>query len=296
MKQYQDLLRRVLQTGSRQSNRTGIDTFFVPGEMMKFDLTEGFPVITTRKYDFKKAVAEQIGFINAFTSAADFRALGCPFWDANANENEAWLNNPNRDGHDDLGTIYGFQARNWVHHDYNNENGDLVLHDQFASVINELLINPTSRRLLVSHWRPDQFELMALPPCHVMYQFIADTQNRELSMTLYMRSNDLFLGAPANIVEYAWLLEVVAHVIGYKAKWLTYFIGDAHIYANHVDQALELINRTPHKAPKLVFKRDYFAEPADGPGPVEWIESLRPDDFELEGYHHHAAIKAAMAV
>jgi thymidylate synthase len=288
MQQYHDLLRHVLQTGSRQSNRTGVDTIFTSGEMLKIDLSEGFPVLTTRKYPWEKPIAEMTGFLNAVTNAKEFRDLGCPFWDANANENEEWLNNPNRTGQDDLGPIYGYQSRNWLRYD-----GEYL--DQFATVLSELFKNPTSRRLMVSHWRPDQFELMALPPCHVSYQFIADTTNNELNMMVYMRSNDLFLGAPANIVQYAWLLEVVAHVTQMKAKWLNYAIADAHIYVNHVDQVLELIGRTPYHQPTLQFKKDFMDAP-EGVGPLAWIENLRAEDFELVGYQSHGPIKAPMAV
>lgn len=290
MKQYQELLRNVLNNGTRQSNRTGVDTIFTTGEMMKFDLTKGFPVLTTRKYNIKPAIAEMIGFINAATSAAHFRDLGCNFWNLNANANEQWLANPNRQGEDDLGEIYGWQARNWK-----TEELPYRL-DQFKSVISDLIINPTSRRLLVSHWRPDRFNKMALPPCHVLYQFIANTKTNELNMMVYMRSNDLFLGAPANIVEYAWLLEVVAMAVGMDAKTLTYFIADAHIYVNHVEQVGELLIREPLMLPRLDYHGPLNSQPISVMSTIEWLENLRVDDFSLVDYKAYGAISAPMAV
>ena len=289
MKQLEQLMYDVMMNGTLQSNRTGIDTIGLFGAMLTFDLTEGFPVITTRKAPWKSAIAEQMGFIRAYTSADQFRALGCNFWDANANENTDWLSNPNRSGTDDLGEIYGHQARHW--------RSDILAYfydyDQLHTVLNELGTNPQSRRLLVSHWRPDRFVRMALPPCHVMYQFQVNVERNELNMLLYMRSNDLFLGAPANIVEYAWLLEMVAAYYGYTAKKLVYTVGDAHIYKNHVEQTIQQINRPPFKSPRLLF------DPAiiDRRVPCsQWLESLEPDMFRLDNYQHHDAISATMAL
>lgn len=287
MQPLHDLMYDVLMNGTRQTNRTGTDTIAKFGAMMTFDLTEGFPVITTRKYPWKSPIAEQIGFMRGYTNAAQFRALGCKFWDANANENAAWLANPNREGTDDLGEIYGFQARHWLTED------KLLGHDQLGTILNELGSNPQSRRLLVSHWRPDRFDYMCLPPCHVLYQFNVNVEANELSLLLYMRSNDLFLGAPANIIEYAWLLTMVAAYYGYTAKNLLYTIGDAHLYENHIQQTAELINRTPYKLPNLLF------DPAivdRGLPCADWLETLHPDQFRLDNYQHHDAISAPMAV
>lgn len=288
MRQLETLMYDVLMKGTRQSNRTGTDTIGLFGAQMRFDLTEGFPVITTRKAPWRSAIAEQIGFIRGYTNAAQFRELGCNFWDANANDNSEWLNNPNRQGTDDLGEIYGYQARNWPIQDTN-----FYKHDQMAYVLNELGANPQSRRLLVSHWRPDRFNHMALPPCHVLYQFNVNLERNELNMMLYMRSNDLFLGAPANIVEYAWLLQMVAAYYSYTAKNLIYTVGDAHIYENHVEQCIEQINNPPFKLPNLLF------DPAivnRGLPCADWLESLEPSMFRLDNYQHHAAISAPMAV
>lgn len=287
MRQYQELLEKVLSEGVNQSDRTGVGTISIAGAMLKFDLTKGFPVVTTRRYPWKAPIAEQTCFIKGKTSAKDFRDAGCKFWDANAAA-PAWQANPHCLGEDDLGEIYGVQARRWLTHD--------GYHDQFFSVLRELISTPTSRRLLVSHWRPDRFDRMALPPCHVSYQFIASPSTKELNLVLYMRSNDLFLGAPANIVEYAWLLEVVAHATGYVAKELTYMIADAHIYTNHVDQVSEVLSRVPFSLPTLVFNKVYEGDKSNPLEVLHYLESLNVSDFSLTGYASHEALTAPMAV
>lgn len=294
MNNYHELLADVLSRGSTKMDRTGVGTIGLFGVGLEFDLTEGFPALTTRKIPWKSAIGEQIGFIRGYTNAADFRALGCKFWDQNANENEAWLNNPARRGTDDLGEIYGYQARKWAAYTWYDGVDFPVInsHDQLGTVLEALRDSPASRRLLVSHWRPDRLSLMALPPCHVMYQFNVDTERNELSLALYMRSNDLFLGAPANIVEYAWLLAVVAEYFGYTAKKLAYFVGDAHIYLNHVDQVKELLTREHKALPKLVMTN----LPNKDKEPVRWLEELEPSMFTLEGYDPNPPITAPMAV
>lgn len=294
MNNYHELLANVLANGSVKTDRTGVGTIGIFGAMLEFDLTDGFPALTTRKIPWKSAIAEQIGFIRGYTNAADFRKLGCKFWDQNANENEDWLNNRYRKGTDDLGEIYGYQARRWEAYKWFGEVDFPAYdpYDQLSRVLEELQNNPQSRRLLVSHWRPDRLERMALPPCHVMYQFNVDTNKNELSMSLYMRSNDLFLGAPANIVEYAWLLEVVSAYFGYTAKRLAYFIGDAHIYLNHVDQVKELLTREHTATPRLVWDK----LPIKTENPTDWLEQLEPDMFTLDGYNPHPPITAPMAV
>lgn len=288
MKQYLDLMHRVLIDGTRQSNRTGIDTVFLPGDMMKFDLRQGFPVVTTRKAAWKSAIGEMIAFLRADTDIEAFHRLKCKFWDGNANA-DYWLNNPNnRNPGSDLGEIYGFQWRKFL-----REDGSYF--DQLESAIDQILHNPTSRRIIVSGWRPDRFDKMALPPCHVSHQYLVNVDKQELNLTMYIRSNDLFLGAPANIIEYAFLLEAVAHATGLKPASFTYFVSDAHIYINHLDVVNEQLQREPYPLPKLVFKKPYTGERAVKPI-IEWLESLHPDDFELEGYQHHEPLTAAMAV
>lgn len=288
MKQYLDLMQRVLDHGTRQSNRTGIDTIFLPGDMMRFDLRQGFPVITTRRAAWKSAIGEMIAFLRADTDVEAFHRLKCKFWDGNANA-DYWLSNPNnREPGSDLGEIYGFQWRKFL-----REDG--AYYDQVAAALDQILHNPTSRRIIVSGWRPDRFAHMALPPCHVSHQYLVNVDKNELNLTMYIRSNDLFLGAPANIIEYAFLLEAVAHATGLTAATFTYFVSDAHIYVNHLDVVKEQLQREPFVLPKLGFKKPYLGDRKVQPI-LEWLESLHPDDFELLGYWHHEALTAPMAV
>ena len=302
MKQYQDLLARVLLHGSKQDNRTGIPAVSKAGDMMTFDLTEGFPIITVRKSAWKGAVGEMIAFINGYTTADKFRDLKCKFWDDNANTDgediagnvvkNVWLTNTYRKGEDDLGEVYGHQWRKWLVHE---GDGIKVEIDQFLQAINQIMTNPTSRRIIVNAWRPDRFERMALPPCHVMFQFLVNVEKKELNLNMFIRSNDLFLGAPANIVEYAFLLEVVAMATGYVAKTFNYFIGDAHIYENHLEQVNTMLAREPYPLPKL----QYLAELPDiktAEAALAWLEGLHPDDFILDNYQHHEALTGKMAI
>lgn len=209
MKQYLDLLRRIRDTGTRQANRTGIDSIFVPGAMMQFDLREGFPAVTTKKLFFNQTIGEQIGFLRGVGNAADFRALGCTYWDANANDPgkegspNAWLTNKNRKGEDDLGRIYGVQWRHWrgtpilqqatpVFADAKNMHFmaemSYIEVDQVQSILTKLKTNPTDRRMIINAWRPDEFDQMALPPCPVLYQFLANVERNELHLCMYQRS------------------------------------------------------------------------------------------------------------
>lgn len=287
MKAYLDLLADVLKNGTRQSNRTGIDAISLPGAMLKFDLAEGFPAVTTKKLAWKAVVGELVGFLRGCDNAAEFRALGCNVWNQNANENKQWLANPNRKGEDDLGRIYGVQWRGWKGAD-----GRVV--DQVTNVLNTLRTNPTDRRMIVSAWKPDEFDQMALPPCHVLYQFIANVERNELNLCLYQRSADLVLGIPFNCSSASLFLSIVAHLTGFKPRFFTHFLADAHVYVNHVDQVSEQISREPRNPPKLVINNI----PAfDGTNfDPTWIDRLDPADFVLEGYDPHPAIKAPMAV
>lgn len=353
MKQYLDTCRMILDEGSWQDNRTGIRSISVPGVSMRFNLAKGFPAVTTKKLAFKSIVGELCGFMRAARSAAEFRELGCKVWDANANDPgkegspNAWLGNVFRQGEDDLGEIYGAMWREWpgykVLKSYADcrkvnallkqgweavgvipfgdvQKDEIVLYKQFdmlGDCVRKIIKTPTDRRILFHAWNPAKLDEMALPPCHLLYQFLPNVSTGELSMCLYLRSNDAFLGTPFNIAEGALLLELVAHLTGYKAKWFTYFVGDMHIYANSLDQVKEQITREPHRLPRLVISedvptyerlvlatgrlaaqseelinvRDVAAERA-----VEWLKKVEPFHFSLHGYEHHAAIKAEMAV
>jgi len=322
MKPYLDLVRTILEQGAWQDNRTGVRTCSLPGAMMRFDLRDGFPAVTTKKLAFKSAIGEMVGFLRATRSAADFRALGCKVWDQNANDNAAWLANPYRSGADDLGPVYGVQWRQWPaykHIDLNAPNADAQLADalargyarlgdvdggillykaidQLRHCLDTLMTDPASRRILFHGWNWAQLDEMALPPCHLLYQFLANKERRELSLCLYIRSNDIGLGAPFNLTEAAALTHLVARLTGYTPAWLTYFIGDAHIYENHLDMLHEQLRRDPLPAPQLVLSDRIPAYAQTGIYQPDWLERVEPDDFTLANYRHHPPLTAPMAV
>lgn len=283
MKQYQEILEVVLEQGTKQSNRTGVDAINVPSAMFKHDMTQGFPLLTTKKMAWRAIVGELIGFLRGYQNAADFRALGCSIWDANANENKDWLDNPHRRGQDDLGRIYGAQWRGW-------RRRDGLTMDQLAAVLNRMQDNPKDRRLVVSAWRPDELEEMALPPCHMLFQFCVDVERKQLSLNWIQRSVDAFLGLPFNIASYGLLLEMVANLFGYTPKYLTGFLSNVHLYENHVDQAAEQMSRMPLELPEVEVylpKRNEL---------VRALAEVEPHNIELIGYRSYDAIKAPMAV
>lgn len=283
MKKYLELLEQVRFSGTRQKNRTGIDTVRIEGAMLEFNLDEGFPAVTTKKLAFKQVVGELLGFIEGASSAARFRELGCTIWDQNANENKQWLENPNRKGTDDLGRIYGVQWRDWL-------SNRSVWVDQFVNAIWKIQNTPEDRSIIVSAWNPGELEKMALPPCHVLHQYICNPETKELSLCMYQRSCDMFLGIPFNIASYALLLEIVAKATRYKAKKLTMFLADVHIYVNHFEQVAEQLSREPQPLPILVLPDN------NGMYGMVYINSLQPKEIHLAGYQHHPPIKAPMAV
>lgn len=330
MKQYLSLVQDIFDNGAWQDNRTGIRTLSIPGAMMKFDLQEGFPAVTTKKLAFKSAIGELVGFLRGYRSAADFRALGCKVWDQNANENKQWLANPYRLQENDLGPVYGVQWRQWPAYklidlsqpqsevqisdalsrgyshigvvDGANENGkttSVLLYkaiDQLRQCLDTIQNDPGSRRILFHGWNWAQLEEMALPPCHLLYQFLVNRQQSEISLCLYIRSNDVGLGTPFNLTEGAALLHLMGRLTGYTPRWFTYFIGDAHIYENHVDMLQEQLKRRPYPAPKLILSDRIPDYAVTGKYEPDWLEKVEPSDFMLEGYQHHAPLSAAMAV
>lgn len=292
MIEYLKLLQQCAVEGVRQKNRTGIDTFMIPGGMMQFDLSRGFPILTTKKVPFHIVVAELIGFIRGFDSAEKFRELGCNIWNANANDDPVWLKNPNRRWPDDLGRIYGRQWRDWKAPNF--VGGSI---DQLAKALQMISMDPTSRRIIVTAWRPDELDRMALPPCHLLYQFLVEQKDRKLHMTMYMRSCDMFLGVPFNISSYALLLALVSKVMGYAPGTLTMFLADVHIYENHLDQVNEQLQRNPLSRPDLeIYGSPTMNVNPPTPEPIGWLENLERDDVDLIGYDPHPAIKATMAV
>ncbi len=283
MKQYLALAQRVLDEGVLKKNRTGIDTLGIIGAMMQFDLADGFPIVTTKKTAYKAAIAEMLGFLRGYTNAADFRALGCKVWDANANDNQAWLDNPYRKGEDDLGSIYGSQARAWP------VTGGFI--DQLRGVYSDLQQGIDNRREIVTHWNPGEMDRMALPPCHLLYQF--GIQDGRLCLSMYQRSCDLALGVPFNIVGYAWLLHVMAKVTGLKPGVFTHFLHDVHIYVSHINGMKQQISREPYHLPSFT----YAPKAAEKMNTLEDLETwVEPGYFELFRYEHHPPVKYDMAV
>ena len=298
MKQYLDLLQEILTNGIRQSNRTGIDTLTLPGAMLKFDLREGFPAVTTKKLAFNQVKGELIGFLRGCTNVKDFQELGCTVWDANANA-PAWQDNPACKGQDDLGRIYGSQWRNWTGWDEMalGFSGSTVETryslDQIDIALNTLRNNPESRRILVNAWNPAELDQACLPPCHVLFQLLPHVANNTLHMTMYQRSCDMFLGVPFNIASYALLLHLFAKWSGFKVGTLTMFLADAHIYVNHIDQVKEQLSREPLKLPivGIIYPEEAVTMSLD-----ELLDNLEPEEIFLIDYEHYAAIKAPMAV
>ena len=323
MKQYQDLIQDILDGGSWQENRTGIRTLSIPGAMMRLDLQNGFPAVTTKRLAFKSVIGELVGFLRATRSAATFRELGCKVWDQNANENAEWLANPFREGPDDLGPVYGVQWREWpaykvidaakteqiaaaqrngfsIVSKVSDDGQDKVLLykavDQLRECLDTIVKNPNSRRILFHGWNCAVLDEVALPACHLLYQFLPNQATKEISLCLYVRSNDIGLGTPFNLAEGAALLHLVGRLTGYKPRWFTYFIGDAHIYENHIEMVKEQLKREPFPAPKLVISDRVPDFAITGKYEPEWLEKLEPSDFSLEGYQHHAPLTAPMAV
>lgn len=337
MKQYQALVQDVITNGEVHENRTGVKTIRIDGAMMRFNLADGFPAITTKKLAFKSVVAEVCAFFRGATNAATFRELGCKVWDQNANENKEWLANPFRKGPDDLGPVYGAQWRNWPAYTMvrdpwgdNGPAGDKAFHDscqkltdegwerigtendhdfedrsspiffkkidQLRDCLETIINDPDNRRILFHAWNPALLNQIALPACHILYQFIPNKKTKQMSMCVYLRSNDVGLGTPFNQAEAAIMLELVCHLTGYVAKTLTIFIGDCHIYENHMDMLNEQLRREPFPLPKLVISARVPKYSETNVFAPEWLRMVEPSDFTLEGYQHHPAISAPMAV
>lgn len=264
MKQYLDLLRHVKENGTYKGDRTGTGTRSVFGYQMRFDLSEGFPLLTTKKLHLKSIIHELLWFLKGDTNVRYLQENGVRIWNEWADENG------------DLGPIYGYQWRSWP--DYN---GGFI--DQIAEAVETIKHNPDSRRIIVSAWNVAALPEMKLPPCHAFFQFyVADGR---LSLQLYQRSADIFLGVPFNIASYALLLMMMAQVTGLKAGEFIHTLGDAHIYTNHFAQVDEQLSREPRSLPRMVLNPD-----------VKDILGFSYDDFRLEDYNPHPHIKATVAV
>jgi thymidylate synthase len=264
MKPYLDLMRHVLDHGHRKSDRTGTGTLSIFGWQMRFDLAAGFPLLTTKKVHFKSVAYELLWFLKGETNVRWLQEHGVSIWDEWADERG------------ELGPVYGSQWRSWPARD-----GSAI--DQIAQVLDSIRTRPDSRRHIVTAWNPAEIDKMKLPPCHVLFQFYV--AEGRLSCQMYQRSADIFLGVPFNIASYALLTLMVSQVCGLRPGDFVLSLGDAHLYLNHVDQAREQLSRTPRALPHVRLNpaaRDMFG--------------FRYEDFALEGYDPHPAIKAPIAV
>ncbi|MBB3772450.1 thymidylate synthase [Angulomicrobium tetraedrale] len=264
MRQYHELLERVLREGTRKDDRTGTGTLSLFGHQMRFDLAEGFPLVTTKRLHLKSIVHELLWFLAGDTNIAYLKANGVSIWDAWADERG------------DLGPVYGHQWRSWP-----DGRGGVI--DQIAQVVADIRRTPDSRRLIVSAWNPADVPDMALPPCHCLFQFYV--LDGRLSCQLYQRSADIFLGVPFNIASYALLTHMVAQVTGLGVGDFIHTFGDAHIYVNHLEQVHEQLSRAPRALPTLKLN------PA-----VNDLFAFRFEDIAVEGYEPHPAIRAPVAV
>ncbi len=264
MQQYLDLLRTVRHDGAFKPDRTGVGTYSIFGHQMRFDLSKGFPVLTTKKLHLKSIIHELLWFLSGDTNIRYLRENGVRIWDEWADEKG------------DLGPVYGAQWRSWPKPD-----GSSI--DQITSLIHQIRTNPNSRRLIVSAWNPAQVDDMALPPCHCLFQFYV--ANNKLSCQLYQRSADVFLGVPFNIASYALLTMMIAQVCEMEPGEFVHSFGDTHLYANHLKQADLQLSRIPGRLPIMRINPD-----------VRDIFAFTFDDFNLEGYHAAAHIPAQVAV
>ncbi len=264
MQQYLDLLTRVLDEGSPKGDRTGTGTLSLFGHQMRFDLAEGFPLLTTKKLHLRSIVYELLWFLRGETNIEYLKENGVSIWDEWADENG------------DLGPVYGYQWRSWPARD-----GSTI--DQIAEVVEQIRTNPNSRRLMVTAWNPADVENMALPPCHALFQFWV--VNGRLSCQLYQRSADIFLGVPFNIASYALLTMMIAQVTGLELGDFVHTLGDAHLYSNHLDQARKQLERTPRALPTMTLD----------PGVIR-LQDFDWPHFSLSDYEPHPHIKAPVAV
>jgi thymidylate synthase len=264
MKQYHDLMEHVLKNGAKKEDRTGTGTLSVFGYQTRYNLAEGFPLVTTKKLHLKSIIHELLWFLQGETNIKYLKDNGVSIWDEWADE----------DGN--LGPVYGSQWRSW-----HGANGETI--DQITTVVNQIKKNPDSRRLIVSAWNVAEIEKMALPPCHAFFQFyVADGK---LSCQLYQRSADIFLGVPFNIASYALLTMMMAQVTGLGYGDFVHTMGDAHLYSNHIDQAKLQLTREFRMLPQMKLNPD-----------VKNIFDFKFEDFELVGYDPHPTIKAPIAV
>lgn len=264
MKQYQDLLKRILKEGVKREDRTGVGTLSIFGHQMHFNMADGFPLLTTKKLHLKSIIYELLWFLKGDTNVKYLQEHGVKIWNEWADENG------------DLGPVYGHQWRSWP--DY--KGGSI---DQIKNVLDLIKHSPSSRRMLVTAWNPAEVDEMALPPCHCLFQFYV--AEGKLSLQLYQRSADTFLGVPFNIASYSLLLHMMALVTGLKVGEFIHTTGDTHIYLNHLEQVKLQLTRTPRPLPKIIINPD-----------VKDLFSFHYDDFKIEDYNPYPHIPGTVAV
>ena len=326
---YHSLIREILMHGEDQRNeRTGALCKVIIGTQVKFDLRKGFPILTARKIPFKSGLGELLAFFRGATSAKQFRELGCNFWDQNANETKAWLENPIREGVDDLGPIYGKQWVNWedvklikastensdkisylysLGYDYvgsyfkisdvvNKEPNTVVLRrniNQLEEVVRKIMTDPTDRRILFTGWNVGELEMMSLPPCHMTYIFTPMEATKTLHITMSMRSTDVFLGLPMNIVTTSILLAIIARLTGYTPATVTVQMANTHLYENSFDAARQLIERPEYESPKLAMSD--WIQPLSSVDQIPGVfTKIEPSDLWLVEYEHGATLSVAL--
>lgn len=264
MQTYLDLMQHVLDTGNKREDRTGVGTLSIFGYQMRFDLNDGFPLVTTKKIHMKSVIHELLWFLAGDTNIRYLRENGVKIWDEWADENG------------DLGPVYGHQWRSWSTRD-----GGVI--DQISDTVAAIKQSPDSRRIIVTAWNPSDVNQMKLPPCHCFFQFYVS--EGRLSCQLYMRSADIFLGVPFNIASYSLLTMMMAQICSLEPGEFVLTFGDAHLYLNHLDQARLQLSRQPHSLPRMDLNKD-----------VRSIFDFKYEDFCLQNYLHHPHIKAAVAV
>lgn len=282
MKQYHDLLKSILSNGNEHDDRTGVGTVSHFGYQTRFDLRDGFPIVTTKKIPFRWIAEELFWFLSGDTNEANLRARGVDIWAEWADEEHTrrFSRNPG-----DLGPVYGYLWRSFGG-EYPERNGV----DQIANLIDRIQHNPNSRRLIVTGWDPRQADKVDLPPCHTLFQFKVEG-GRVLHCQLYQRSADAFLGVPFNLSSYALLMHMVAHVCGLEVGEFVYTLGDYHVYKNHIEQVEALLAREPHPLPRLEILDD--GQQLRG---LEGLLAMRYEHLKLIGYQSHSKIAAAVAV
>lgn len=317
MQNYLDLMKKVMNEGKDQFNtRTNTTCRYLVGEQIKFDLVRGFPLMTTRKMYTRGIIGELLGFFRGYTSAADFRALGCNLWNDNANKTPGWLANPARKGDDDCGRLYGVQWTAWSDKRviaFNELDTYLAKgYKKLGSFINDgylmerrinqledaltlILTNPSDRRIIVNGWNPGEVDLTCLPPCHLLYTFVPNEHNDTLDVVMHQRSCDGFLGIPTNIASTSLFLSIMAKLSGYAPGQVTIQMTNFHAYSNSFDAIEEQLTRTPLELPRLRLS-DNIPNKISVDEIKGVFEKITPDDIEILDYKHLDPIKVEMAV